>query len=322
MTIDFEPDETESAVLDALGGLCRQHCPDSLVRADDGAFPTGLWAALADFGLFTLGAADGLGGIVEIAAAGDVLGGCVAPGPLGATFFAAQLLSELERDLLVSGRAIASLVAPPLIPWPDAATLLIETDGERAWRAAVDGPVERLETLGGEPWGRASIRRTGDFGAAGRAGAVHDVFMAAYLAAAARKLLRDASDYVSNRRQFGKTLSQFQAVSQPLAECAIRVRAASTLARIAGHELDENAADAVATAACARLSAEGAALKTVYVCHQSYGAMGMTVDGPVYYVSRRIRQLANLQKGLWPKLRTIEAGYADADLPELRVALG
>ena len=49
--------------------------------------------------------------------------------------------------------------------------------------------------------------------------------------------------------------------------------------------------------------------------------MGITADGPVFYISRRIRQLANQQIGLGPRLRAIESGYLDDGLPELRVAL-
>jgi hypothetical protein len=49
--------------------------------------------------------------------------------------------------------------------------------------------------------------------------------------------------------------------------------------------------------------------------------MGMTVDGPVYYISRRIRQLANAQVGTWPRLRSIEQGYLAGEQTPLRTVL-
>lgn len=321
MTIDFEPDETESAVRDALAGLCRQHCPESLVRASGSDFPVELWAALADFGLFSLATSDGIGGAVELAAAGDVLGAMVAPGPLAAAIFAAAVLPEAERAAVIGGAEIPVICAPPLAPWPDVASIFLETDGDQAWRLQPSGEPQRVETVGGEPWARLDLNRTADLGSAQAAGAVHDIFLGGYLCGAARKLLREASGYVANRRQFGKTLSQFQAVSHPLAEAAILVRAASTLARIAAHEFDLGQPSAGASAAIARLSAQNAALKAVYVAHQTYGAMGMTVEGPVYYVSRRLRQIVNQQTGNAPRLKAIERGYLGGDLPDPHAAL-
>lgn len=321
MTIDFEPDELHAAVADSLSALCAQHCPEGVSRADPAMFPKDLWSALAEFGLFTLGTPDGAGGVVEVAAAGNVLGSVAAPGPLGATLFAAQILPEDLREPVVAGDAIVSVGEPPLMPLAPIATLFIESDGEQAWLVEPVGDIQPLDTLAGEPWGRVETRRVRELGASVRAGAVQDIFTAAYLAGASRKLLREAAEYVSQRRQFGKTLSQFQAVSQPLAEGAIRTRAAATLTLVAAHGLDTDAPDAIAGAASARLSAESAAMRAVYVCHQTYGAMGMTVDGPVFYISRRIRQLANQQAGTWPRLRSIEQGYLSGDLAPLRTAL-
>lgn len=322
MTIDFEPDELESAVADSLAALCRQHCPESLARSDPRDFPRDLWAALAEFGLFTLGTPDGVGGMVELCAAGAALGAAVAPGPLAATAFAMQVLPAAERARVAEGQAIVSLCAPPLAPWPDLADIFLETDGETVWTLEKTGTVEALESLGGEPWGRTEMKRAQELGPASQALAAQDIFLAGYLPAAARKLLHDASAYVSSRRQFGKTLSQFQGVSHPLAECAIRARAAATLARIAAHELEVGAPTAALKSASARLAAEQAAMQTVYACHQSYGAMGMTVDGPVYYISRRLRQLANQQQiGGQARLRAIESTYLEGEPTPLHVVL-
>ena len=48
-----------------------------------------------------------------------------------------------------------------------------------------------------------------------------------------------------------------------------------------------------AAAGAARLSARGAGLTAAHVAHQVFGAIGITLEGPVFRVSRRLRQLAS-----------------------------
>lgn len=319
MTIDFEPDETEQAICDALTALCKQHCPESVARADPGVFPTALWSALAEFGFFALGTPEGIGGAVEIAAAGEVLGSFVAPGPLAAAVFAIQALPEEERGRVSTGEAIVSLGAPPLMPWPDHAHIFLGVSGGEVRGFNKVGEARPAPVPGGEPWAYMELAPANLVGPAGRAWAFRDVFLAAYLVGAADRLVRSTAEYVASRRQFGRTLAQFQAISHPLAECAIRLGGARALSRLAAHELDLAAANAPASAATARISAENAALMSMYVCHQSHGAMGMTADGPVGYVSQRVRQLVNQQGADAHGVMDIERAYLGESLPSLKV---
>lgn len=316
MSIDFEADDLEVAIADSLAALCKQHCTENVVRSSDQSFPGDLWAALADFGLFGIGARDGIGGGVELFAAAYVLGehAVPAPGLLASTIFAVQLVEvDLAADLL-GGRAVAALCLPPLVPWPDQAELLIECDGCQAWVVEAKGVIKPASTLGAEPFGSVALHRVRevglDSGMVARAVALHDLFVAGYLSGIADRLLLDTGVYVSARRQFGKYLSQFQGVSQPLGETAMRVRAARSLGRMVAHRFDCGSESAGGTA-IVRVSAEKAALQAIYTAHQSHGAMGVTQDGPVFYRSRRVRQLAS-QK-IWPAHadRTIEAGFLD-----------
>jgi alkylation response protein AidB-like acyl-CoA dehydrogenase len=87
-------------------------------------------------------------------------------------------------------------------------------------------------------------------------------------------------------------------VAHPLADVWVRVAGAATLARAAACRFDRAggealAPDAIAAAGAARLSAARAALGAAHVCHQVFGAIGITLEGPVFHVSRRIRQLAS-----------------------------
>ena len=47
-------------------------------------------------------------------------------------------------------------------------------------------------------------------------------------------------------------------------------------------------------AAGAVISARRAALKSAFTCHQVFGGIGVTLEGPAYHYSRRIRQMASL----------------------------
>ena len=78
----------------------------------------------------------------------------------------------------------------------------------------------------------------------------------------------------------------------------MRLAGAATLARAAAFRFDRAggealAPDAIAAAGAARLSAARAALGAAHACHQVFGAIGITLEGPVFHVSRRIRQLAS-----------------------------
>ncbi len=297
MSLDLDFDDAQHAIADAVAHFCRDHCGDDVVRATAGTFPADLWKGLAELGVLGLASPDGEGGAVELVAALEALGRAVFPGPLADTFFATQLLAPEQRAAVASGQAVASVGIPPLMPFAPVAQIFIELDGERAFSAVPRGPVEPVETLGGEPWGRVQLEREGDLGPTSAALALAQIARAAYLAAAGRRLVEDAAEYARTRRQFGRPIGEFQAVAHPLADCAIRLGAAETLARAAACGFDRGAEDAPALAAAARLSAARAALEAVHVGHQTFGAIGITLEGPAFHISRRIRQLASLTPG-------------------------
>jgi hypothetical protein len=128
----------------------------------------------------------------------------------------------------------------------------------------------------------------------GRGLVIGNIVTAAYLSGAAWRLLESASEHAATRRQFGKSLGEFQAVTHPLADCAIGLTAAQTLARAAACSFDSGAArEAAHLAAGALVAARRTSLKTAFDCHQVFGGIGVTLEGPAFHVSRRIRQLAS-----------------------------
>jgi hypothetical protein len=234
-------------------------------------------------------------------AALEPLGRAVFPGPLPATFFATQVLPEAERRRVSSGEAVVAVGAPPLLPWAPHAELFVEVQGASAWLCRPRGAVEPVETLGGEPWGRVALEREAVLDGVERAHAVYEIALAATLAGAGLRLVDDTAEHARTRKQFGRAIGEFQAVAHPLADAHIALSGAQTLARSAAWHLDEgHEAEARARAAAARLAAHRAAVDAAHACHQLFGAIGITLEGPVFHVARRIRQLASQPPGEEP----------------------
>ena len=298
MSLDLAFDDVQQAIHDAASQLCRDQCSDAVVKAASGSFASGLWKAMAELGILALATPDGDGGACELVAAVEALGRAVFPGPVAGSICAAQLLPPREREAVTSGVAVVSLGRPPLMAWAPAARLFIEIEGQFAHLARPRGPIEPVETLGGEPWGRVELVRTAPLGDARRALALYDIALAAYLAAAGTRLVEDAAEHARTRKQFGRAIGEFQAVAHPLADAWVQLAGAATLARAAAFRFDHAGGespgqDAIAAAGAARLSAARAAALAAQICHQVFGAIGITLEGPVFHVSRRIRQLAS-----------------------------
>jgi alkylation response protein AidB-like acyl-CoA dehydrogenase len=180
--------------------------------------------------------------------------------------------------------------------------VFVEVAGGRAWRGAVQGEITRVETLGGEPWGRVEWLRGEPLGSAEDALLWSELARAAWLEGAAARLLDEAVEHARTREQFGRAIGEFQAVAHPLADCWISLTAARALVRSAAEPVERSWAHAAAEVGAARLSAERAALRAVAAAHQTFGALGITLEGPLFHVSRRVRQLASAPPG--------EAGHA------------
>ena len=266
-----------------------RHVGDDVARAEVHEMPTPWWKGLAELGVLALGT-DGAGGALDVAAVCEELGRGAVPGPFAATFVAAQLLDGAERAPLIDGAAVVAVGELPLVAWSPVATQVIELDGPTAWLADVRGPVEEVATTAGEPWGRVTLERRRELDGVDRALAFGDVVLAAYLVGLGGRLLDVAVGYARDRKQFGRSIGEFQAVAHPLADVALGVRAAAALVRIAAAAWDDG--DAGAAAATARLSATRAALRAAYQAHQVHGAMGFTVEGPVAHLSHRARQVS------------------------------
>jgi len=298
VSLDLEFDDAQAALADALTQFGRARCDESVLRAADGGFSRGMWSELAALGVLAAGAPGGDGGALEICAAMEALGRAAFPGPLVGTFVAMQVLEGSERDAVAEGEAIVSCGEPPLMPFAPVADVFLEIAGEAVHRGEPAGPVQAVAVLGGEPWGRVAIDRGPRLEGSARALVIGEIALAAQLAALGARLVEAAAEHARTRRQFGRSIGEFQAVAHPLADCSMRLAAGRALARAAAWHFDEGDLPAASSrAASARLACAAAAVEAAHVGHQVFGAIGITLEGPVFHLSRRIRQLASTPPG-------------------------
>ena len=114
-------------------------------------------------------------------------------------------------------------------------------------------------------------------------GALSRVIMAAGALAAMSQM---TIDYTNDRRQFGKPVATFQAVQLHLVTVAQAAVRAQMAADIAVRALDRGGFH-VAIAA-ARVVVDDAITVGTRAAHQAHGAMGVTRDYPLHYLTRRL----------------------------------
>ncbi len=286
--IDLDYDDVDAAFGISVARLCESKLARPI--GETAEWTPDWWRTLAELGVLGLTTPNGGGSVTTVAAVMEALGAADAPGPFVETFVALQLLTEVDAAAIVAGDEIVTVKTADAIAWLPIASTVIEIDGDRAYRARPAEPVTPIGSLAGEPWGRANLERLDDLGDANRALAVGDVAAAAYLVGEATNLLTNAAQYAADRIQFKNAIGNFQAIAHPLADCHLRLAAARTITRMAAEAVDTPRPEALASAATARRSATTAALETAYHVHQTYGAMGFTVEGPIGNRSAKIRQ--------------------------------
>ncbi len=285
MSIDFSLGEEADAIAQTLKRFARDQAGGAVVPC--ARFSPDLWRKLCGLEIFSLT------GAKEIVAVMEALGKTNFPGPLATTFAAAQLFEGDDRARIVSGEmlvAMGELHGDGLFPWAAIAQRFVWCERDRAFAARAIS-IEPVETLGCEPWGKVRLERESEFRHAGRALAIADIALGAYLAQAGRYLVEAASEHAKTRTQFGRPIGDYQAVAHALARCATELAAAAALTRVAAHSFDAERKNCRVTSAAAKVSAGKAANSASQVVHQVFGAFGVTEEGPVFPVARRIRQL-------------------------------
>lgn len=108
----------------------------------------------------------------------------------------------------------------------------------------------------------------------------------AQMAGGLEALLAKTVKYVTERRQFGRPLSQFQVIQQNLALLAGHTAAAGMAAQTAFHAMGR--ADAGFEVAVAKIRTGEAAGLGAGIAHQAHGAIGFTYEHTLHFHTRRL----------------------------------
>ena len=92
--------------------------------------------------------------------------------------------------------------------------------------------------------------------------------------------------YAMERKQFGRTISKFQAIQQMLADAAGQYAAAAAAADLAA--IAYGTPEFAFAVAIAKARVGEASGKIAEICHQVHGAMGFTQEHPLHFATRRL----------------------------------
>jgi alkylation response protein AidB-like acyl-CoA dehydrogenase len=260
-----------------------------------------IWRSLAEAGVTALMVPAGHGGLgadpADLVIACEELGHHAAPGPVAESLAAVPALLAALDDaaiaetpaagalaLIAAGELIATLAAPPVVPYAadaDAAGLVLLAEEDqvsvavpaRSWRsvdaARTVSVVTQAEPVAEGPAAAAAIERAIEFGT---------LAGAAQLLGLGRALLELAAAHARQRVQFGQPVGGFQAVKHQLADVAIGLEFANPLLSGAAVSLAAGAPDARRDVSAAKVACGAAAARAARTALQVHGAIGCTAE--------------------------------------------
>jgi alkylation response protein AidB-like acyl-CoA dehydrogenase len=289
-----------------------------------------IWRQLAGAGVSGLAVPETLGGLgahpVELVVACEELGHHPLPGPAAESLAAVpQLLGSLPGDIaggwlagLVSGELVATLAAPPSLPFAldaDAAGLVLlagrataptgeplsapagsDPDAATIWQA-LPGDGHRSADRARHPFevrpGPVLASGSGAADAVRLAMSYGTLASAALLAGAGRGLLDLTVRHARTRLQFGRPIGAFQAVKHALANVAIGLEFARPLIYAAAIALHDDAATAARDISAARVASADAARRAARTALQVHGGIGYTLECDVSLWLAKVRALSS-----------------------------
>ncbi|WP_326829464.1 acyl-CoA dehydrogenase family protein [Streptosporangium sp. NBC_01810] len=278
-------------------------------------FPRNRWTAIAEAGALGLTAPDLGAGALDVVAAGDALGQGGCPGPWWQTLLTLDALPAEDAEAAMAGALVLTAGTATAMPWGASADRIFELgrydeDGWRVRPVALGEVREDWVSLGHEPVVAAELVPASPEVLVGpRTALLARLGLAAYLAGAGQRVLSDVVAYAGQRTQFRTRIGDFTAVAHPLAEIDAQVRAATLLTRRAADALDDaddpRAAEIDVHAALR--AAARSSRQAVYQAHQTYGAIGFSLEGPLSWLGQRVAQLATEAERFARQVRLVPA---------------
>lgn len=319
--MNFEIAEDQEMLRDNFARFLDQNSSIERVRrAEESGFDADLWQGLGELGAFLMRVPEDAGGLglgtFDAAILMDEAGRTLVSGPLAEAMVAVPLLArfggEQHPDLLtaaIEGRDVVGLAFHDIAETPRqwvaggaVARAVLARRGDDLVLVALDGMTGRgeetlastapaeLDLASGSTSTLASGRKAVD--AHARAVEEWKILMAAGLNGLAREAIRYAAEYACERKQFGKPIGAYQAISHPLADCLSDVDGGKFLAWKAIRDIADATADAAGTLSLAFWWNVRAASRAVAQALQTFGGYGLTTEYDIY--------LFNLRAKAWP----------------------
>jgi alkylation response protein AidB-like acyl-CoA dehydrogenase len=298
--MDFALNEDQTTLIDGLSSLMARHLDgpkDGNVSASVHAhYSTALDRDLSESGFFGIAREEGFGPLEAVFLVEQAYRSPSAVEVAASAVIAPQLLGDdLPRPIAV---ARASELGRPIRFLPVAKTLIVDA-GDEALVLSLDGvAVDATPGIYAYPTG--SLRAKPDLAKARHLGPGSGaklrlwwrIALAAEAGAAMIQALEFTTEYVKNRRAFGRPIGSFQALQHRLATDTQIAEGTRWLARRAawsGTEVDAALAATYAQDGCGPVCMD---------CHQFNGALGMTLEHPLHFWTFRLRWLQGELGGL------------------------
>ena len=264
-----------------------------LALEEERGFTDGQWDEMVELGWPEIAEL----GTVELVVLAEELGYALAPTPLPSTWAAGLFGAPVDGRgaLVVDGLAADAGYADVLVDW----------DGARVTGAQIE-PVESLdptrrlfrvtggdrESLGGDVE-RARLRTT--------------VMNAADSLGVAQRAMELAVAYAKERKQFGRAIGTYQAVSHACAQMLLEVEGARSAVYWAAWALDHEPETAPLATACAKAYAGDAGRRVPRSALQVHGGIGFTWEHDLHFFLKRGEANAHLYGSAASHRETIAA---------------
>ena len=287
--------DTRQLIIDTAEKIFADHCQKNLLdSAEQGTFPQDLWEKIVENGFHQLGSAGSGTDAADLYAFLKVCGRFSVPLPMAEVLLSNQWLSSEASETTVSGLDFASIgrlndTSINQVPWGRKANkvLGVAADSHKVLVMGAPSINEQGSNLAGEahdtfllagtereielevsPFAQMALARTN------------------LMAGGLQATLDLGLQFASERSQFGRSISKFQAIQHSLAVVAAEVAAAQRAADAAVDALGTDRFIDEVSASKARVGeAVGIVAEQV---HQVHGAMGFTYEHRLHHFTRRL----------------------------------
>jgi alkylation response protein AidB-like acyl-CoA dehydrogenase len=294
--MNFDLSEDQRTIKSTARELLSARFPLAEVRRlaleDERGYTDAQWAEMVALGWPGLAIPEAHGGqglgTVELALVAEELGYALAPTPLQSTWAAGLLLAAAGRAEDLAGGRRGAVVVDGLAADGGGAELLVAWDGGGA-RLLEGAELEPARAL--DPTRRVfRVRAAGGTRLEGeleRGWRQATVMNAAESVGVAQRAMEMAVAYAKERRQFGRPIGSYQAVSHACAQMLLEVEGARSAVYWAAWALDHEPETAALATACAKAYAGDCGRRVPRAALQVHGGIGFTWEHDLHFFLKR-----------------------------------